>query len=213
MNTSALKPFAPAQRLQLMEAVTRKLDFVLTADTADLRAMSAQRETLRRESDWDRKGLVERVAYTWFNRFAALRFIDAFCIAWSRSPAPMSSAANRAARSRGAKSDHFSPSNSAPSRTASRRKMPTMSTRPSCITMAAWPRRLEGFARKPNPTRVSASRVIHSQGIHHGWRPRPHTMRRIHDRRAAGPDAGGRFRCSAQSNPGGNGWGGPPAAK
>lgn len=77
MNTSALKTFAPAVRLQLMEAVTRKLDFVLTGDTADLRAMSAQRESLRRESDRDRKGLVERVAYTWFNRLAALRFMDA----------------------------------------------------------------------------------------------------------------------------------------
>ena len=77
MNLSALKTFAPAVRKQLIEAVTRKLDFVLTGDTADLRAMSAQRESLRRESTRDRQGLVERVAYTWFNRFAALRFIDA----------------------------------------------------------------------------------------------------------------------------------------
>ena len=38
MNTSALKSFAPAVRRQLMEAVTRKLDYVLTADTPDLRA-------------------------------------------------------------------------------------------------------------------------------------------------------------------------------
>ncbi len=30
MNTSALKTFAPAVRKQLMEAVTRKLDFALT---------------------------------------------------------------------------------------------------------------------------------------------------------------------------------------
>lgn len=71
MNTSALKTFAPAVRLQLIEAVTRKLDFVLTGDTADLRAISAQRESLRRESDRDRKGLIERVAYTWFNRLGS----------------------------------------------------------------------------------------------------------------------------------------------
>jgi hypothetical protein len=77
MNISALKAFAPTVRKQLMEAVTRKLDFVLTGDTADLRAMSAQRESLRRASERDRQGLVERVAYTWFNRLAALRFIDA----------------------------------------------------------------------------------------------------------------------------------------
>ncbi len=48
MNTSALKTFAPTVRTQLIEAVTRKLDYVLTADTADLRAMSVQRESLRR---------------------------------------------------------------------------------------------------------------------------------------------------------------------
>jgi hypothetical protein len=32
MNTSPLKSFAPAVRRQLLEAVTRKLDYVLTAD-------------------------------------------------------------------------------------------------------------------------------------------------------------------------------------
>jgi hypothetical protein len=35
MNTSALKAFAPAVRKQLIEAVTRKLDFALTARTPD----------------------------------------------------------------------------------------------------------------------------------------------------------------------------------
>jgi hypothetical protein len=77
LNTSALKSFAPAVRTQLMEAVTRKLDFVLTGDTADLRAAAAQRQALRTEATRDRAGLIERVAYTWFNRLAALRFIDA----------------------------------------------------------------------------------------------------------------------------------------
>lgn len=77
MNTSSLKSFAPAVRRQLMEAVTRKLDYVLTADTPDLRAAAEQVKTLRKEADRDRSGLVERVAYTWFNRFAAIRFLDA----------------------------------------------------------------------------------------------------------------------------------------
>lgn len=77
MNTSALKTFAPAVRTQLIEAVTRKLDYVLTADTADLRAMSVQRESLRREAAANRAGLIDRVAYTWFNRLTALRFLDA----------------------------------------------------------------------------------------------------------------------------------------
>ena len=78
MNTSALKTFAPAVRKQLMEAVTRKLDFALTAQTPDLLTTFApQVAALRKLADSDRAGLIERVAYTWFNRLAALRFIDA----------------------------------------------------------------------------------------------------------------------------------------
>ncbi len=78
MNTSALKTFAPAVRRQLMEAVTRKLDFVLAAKTPDyLKTYKTQVEALRKLSSEDRSGLVERVAYTWFNRLAALRYLDA----------------------------------------------------------------------------------------------------------------------------------------
>jgi hypothetical protein len=78
MNTSALKTFAPAVRRQLIEAVTRKLDYVLTARTPDLLTVYAlQVASLSKLAKTDRNGLVERVAYTWFNRFAALRFMDA----------------------------------------------------------------------------------------------------------------------------------------
>jgi len=78
MNTSALKSFAPAVRKQLMEAVTRKLDFALTAKTPDyLTKYAAQVAALQKLEQADRKELIERVAYTWFNRFAALRFLDA----------------------------------------------------------------------------------------------------------------------------------------
>ena len=77
MNTSTLKSFAPAVRTQLMEAVGRKLDFVLTADTPDLRQAAGQVASLRREAGKNRAALIERVAYTWFNRLAALRFLDA----------------------------------------------------------------------------------------------------------------------------------------
>ena len=77
MNTSSLKSFAPAVRTQLMEAVGRKLDYVLTADTPDLRQVAGQVASLRRESGKNRAALIERVAYTWFNRLAALRFLDA----------------------------------------------------------------------------------------------------------------------------------------
>jgi len=77
MNLSALKSFAPEVRRQLIEAVGRKLDFVLTGDTADLRAAAEQVAHLRIQANVDRSCLIERVAYTWFNRLAALRFIDA----------------------------------------------------------------------------------------------------------------------------------------
>jgi hypothetical protein len=77
MNTSSLKSFAPAVRTQLMEAVGRKLDYVLTADTPDLRQAAGQVASLRREAGKNRAALIERVAYTWFNRLAALRFLDA----------------------------------------------------------------------------------------------------------------------------------------
>jgi hypothetical protein len=78
MNTSALKTFAPAVRKQLMEAVTRKLDYALSAKTPDyLTTFAPQVAALRKLAQEDRPGLIERVAYTWFNRFAALRFMDA----------------------------------------------------------------------------------------------------------------------------------------
>jgi hypothetical protein len=77
MNTSSLKSFAPAVRTQLMEAIGRKLDYVLSADTPDLRQAAAQVTSLRREAGKNRAALIDRVAYTWFNRLAALRFLDA----------------------------------------------------------------------------------------------------------------------------------------
>ena len=78
MNTASLKTFAPAVRKQLMEAVTRKLDFALTAQTPDyLTTYAPQVAGLQKLAQADRAGLIERVAYTWFNRLAALRFMDA----------------------------------------------------------------------------------------------------------------------------------------
>jgi len=77
MNLAALKTFAPQVRRQLLEAVGRKLDYVLSADTADLRAAAPQVELLRSQAVANRTALIERVTYTWFNRLAALRFLDA----------------------------------------------------------------------------------------------------------------------------------------
>lgn len=78
MNTSALKAFAPAVRRALQDAVSRKLDSVLAAQTPDYRTTFApQVAALRAQATADRDELVERVSYTWFNRLAALRYLDA----------------------------------------------------------------------------------------------------------------------------------------
>ena len=78
MDTSTLKKFAPAARTQLLAAIGMKLDYVLSARTPDyLGTYASQVAALRKLAAADRAGLVERIAYTWFNRLAALRFIDA----------------------------------------------------------------------------------------------------------------------------------------
>jgi len=78
MNIPALKAFAPTVRRQIIEAVTLKLNHALTARTPDyLDTYARQVAALRTLEQEDRAGLIERVAYTWFNRFTALRFLDA----------------------------------------------------------------------------------------------------------------------------------------
>ena len=78
MDTSALKRFAQAARRQLIEQVAARLDRVLSTDSAELRekeqALKQLNEQIKATS---RDAVIERVAYTWFNRFCALRFMDA----------------------------------------------------------------------------------------------------------------------------------------
>ena len=78
MDTNALKKFAQAARNLLIDQVTSKLDAVLAENSA------ARREAPKATKDLDNaiKGtsktqVIEQVAYTWFNRFTALRFMDA----------------------------------------------------------------------------------------------------------------------------------------
>ena len=78
MNHSALKTFAQDARRKLCNLIGARLDYVLTADTAELRQQAAQVAELRNALAGEgRDTLRERVAYTWFNRLAALRFMDA----------------------------------------------------------------------------------------------------------------------------------------
>lgn len=78
MNQSALKTFAQDARNKLRQLIGARLDYVLTADTAELRQQAAQVNELHAAlASEGRDPLIERVAYTWFNRLAALRFMDA----------------------------------------------------------------------------------------------------------------------------------------
>ena len=61
-----------------MEAVGRKLDLLLTSQTPDtLSTYSKQIAELLEQEAQNREQLLERVAYSWFNRLAALRYLDA----------------------------------------------------------------------------------------------------------------------------------------
>src|SRR6266545_4811980 len=78
MNQSALKTFAQDARRKLRELAGARLDYVFRADSAEHRQFAPQIKELEAALKADgREALIERVAYTWFNRLAALRFMDA----------------------------------------------------------------------------------------------------------------------------------------
>lgn len=77
-NTSALKTFAQQTRIKLLQLIGTRLEFVLTQDTAELRGYEMQITKLKEKIEEKGKdGVIEEVAYTWFNRVMALRFMDA----------------------------------------------------------------------------------------------------------------------------------------
>lgn len=77
-NTSALKTFAQQTRIKLLQLIGTRLEFVLTQDTAELRGYEAQITKLKERIEVKGKDeVIEEVAYTWFNRVMALRFMDA----------------------------------------------------------------------------------------------------------------------------------------
>lgn len=78
MNTSQIKKFAQEARTKLLNLVAGKLEYVQKQDSATLRAKA---ETIKKLNDEikeiGKEALIDKVAYTWFNRFVALRFMDA----------------------------------------------------------------------------------------------------------------------------------------
>lgn len=77
MDTTTIKTFAQSARRTLMNQVSTKLDRVRAPDSAAHRenpaALQKLEEAIKREG---KNQVIERVAYTWFNRFCALRFMD-----------------------------------------------------------------------------------------------------------------------------------------
>lgn len=78
MDTSKLKKFAQFARRSLIEQVQTKLKLVLAEDSLARReSPKAVKELENKKQELGEEQLLEQVAYTWFNRFCALRFMDA----------------------------------------------------------------------------------------------------------------------------------------
>lgn len=77
MDTSKLKKFAQYARRSLIEQVGSKLSQVLQADSPARREQPKAVADLEKQlAERDQAQLIEQVAYIWFNRFCALRFMD-----------------------------------------------------------------------------------------------------------------------------------------
>ncbi|MGO8257725.1 BREX-1 system adenine-specific DNA-methyltransferase PglX [Rhizobium ruizarguesonis] len=77
MDTNALKKFAQSARNLLIDQVTAKLALVLDPASAARREQPAAVKALEVAiHEASERQVIEQVAYTWFNRFTALRFMD-----------------------------------------------------------------------------------------------------------------------------------------
>ena len=79
MKGSALERFAKEARIQLKEQVKAKLNLILNGDES-IDLIENRNAIIELEKALKEKGeeaLIEEVSYTWFNRFSALRYMDA----------------------------------------------------------------------------------------------------------------------------------------
>jgi len=80
MNKSALKRFATSMRLELISLVKTKIDFLLSdAYKENLAKYNMHKSSIEQIADRyskEKDEFIEEVAYTWFNRLVALRFMD-----------------------------------------------------------------------------------------------------------------------------------------
>ncbi|MDD4191320.1 MAG: BREX-1 system adenine-specific DNA-methyltransferase PglX, partial [Mangrovibacterium sp.] len=78
MNTNKLKKFAQEARRKLMEQVGARLEMVFRTDSAEIREKAGPIKKLQEAiNDMGKAQVIDKVAYTWFNRLMALRFMDA----------------------------------------------------------------------------------------------------------------------------------------
>ena len=77
MDTAKLKKFAQYARRSLIDQVTSKLVLVLAEGSAARRENAAAIKKLEEQiSEHGKDQVIEKIAYIWFNRFCALRFMD-----------------------------------------------------------------------------------------------------------------------------------------
>jgi type II restriction/modification system DNA methylase subunit YeeA len=77
LDTGALKQFAQDARRDLLDQVAARLEQVLRTDNVEIREQQKAVEELQRQiHQSSQEAVIEKVAYTWFNRFCALRFMD-----------------------------------------------------------------------------------------------------------------------------------------
>ena len=77
MDTTRIERFAKFARKELLRQIAIRLDTVTRIDSLERRENSKAVEELERKLDeFGKDQLIERTAYTWFNRFCALRFME-----------------------------------------------------------------------------------------------------------------------------------------
>lgn len=77
METTKLRRFAQYARRTLLELVEARLQLVLMPESAARREnLTAVKQLEQQIQDHGREQVIDRVAYTWFNRFCALRYMD-----------------------------------------------------------------------------------------------------------------------------------------
>ena len=108
MDTAKLKRFAQTARKQLMQQVSSKIELVLAEESAARRLYPESVKKLQeRLQELGQDAVVDQVAYFWFNRFCALRFMDVNDYNDTRVVSPLNDASSLPAILDDAKQDIF----------------------------------------------------------------------------------------------------------